>query len=260
MVYKISDIVAYGLDYVRLRVVNQSGLNLVANRLPYLDIKERWFHGTMFADLTGSDLALIRCFESLEHVILEFAYPFVCTRLDVFIDVVGDVVWSVNQPGTVIMNGGKVETVYSHKLNSRGNVKVFARCYNAQAAGHYDYPVTRFEVEFGSDYAPYVLTSDGWKADPVGEALHHIKRIFDVDILIPGHESIEFNPKRDRFQHSRERFYSRYGKGILLDMSDMGQQRLIEFIRECIKDEQSKEQNGGLEAPRRGQDDTMALN
>jgi hypothetical protein len=43
-------------------------------------------------------------------------------------------------------------------------------------------------------------------------------------------------------------------------MSDMGQQKLIEFIRECIKDEQSKEQNGGLEAPRRGQDDTMALN
>lgn len=235
------DVVAWGLDYVRYKVGNRSGVDHIATRFPYVDIKGRWYHGALCVDLPGSALELIRMFAPLDDEIESMARTFPVTRLDVFIDVEGYHVDDMPQPGTVIKNDGRIETVYSHHLASRGNHPAFARCYDAQAAGHYDVPVTRFECEFKQEISRGILDSEGWNIDPVSVAMWHIHDIFGVEISIPGKRSTEFNPPKRRYSHSRERFYARYGKNILLDLEQMGKQRLYQFIMECISSDNKDE-------------------
>lgn len=229
--------IAYGLDYVRLKVDNQSGVDYVARTLPYLDINPRWYHGVLCVDLPGDALQLVRIFDNLQEVVLHLAFMFPVTRLDVFIDCEGDIIPKLPKPGTCIENDGRIETVYSHHLGSRGNHPVFARAYNAQAAGHYDTEVTRFECEFKQEMSRAILNPDGWQVDPVSVALWHIKDIFKVDISIPDKPPIELNPPKRKYSHGRERFYKRYGKSIMLDIETMGVQGLHKYIMECISND-----------------------
>jgi hypothetical protein len=231
------DAIAYGLDYVRLNVGNMSGVDYVARTLPYLDVKARWYHGVLCVDMPGEDLQLVRIFDDLQEVVLHLAFVFPVTRIDVFIDCEGDSIPSIPKPGTCIENYGRTETVYSHHLASRGNHPIFARAYNAQSAGHYDTEATRFECEFKQEMSSAILNSDGWMVDPISVALWHIKDIYGVDIDIPNKVSVELNPPRRKYSHSRERFYKRYGKSIALDIESMGVQGLHKYIMECISND-----------------------
>jgi hypothetical protein len=169
-------------------------------------------------------------------VALELSELYPCARVDVFIDVEGDLLPSIQPMGTVISNGGKVETIYSTHLKKRGDAPVFGRAYDAQRAGHYDTQVTRFEIEYKKQYAQQLLSCGRWFRNPIGVALNHIKALFGVSLWMERIEPIEFKANTKRLEHSRERFYSRYGKNILLDLEMMGREKLYEFIMECISE------------------------
>lgn len=234
---------AWGLDYVRFRIENKLGLDYVQAHLPYIDVQPRWFHGSQFVDLTGEILETIRMMEDLDKLLLKFAYMFQCKRIDVFIDVQKNWLDQIPTPGTTIANGGNIETVYSHHLKRRGNLPVFARAYDAKAAGHYSDPMTRFEIEFKRPIAGAILNCEGWAVDPVTVAMHHTKDIYGIEIQIPDKRPREFNAPTKRYAHSRERFYARYGKNVLLDFEQMGATQLYTFITNAIEGKADENSN-----------------
>lgn len=230
------DVLAYGLDYLRFKVFSERDVISIASRLHYVDINTPWYHGTRFVDITGSQLALIRIVEYPPDVAVELARLYPVHRIDVFIDVSGDYLGDIPTLGTKIYNRNKLETVYSMNLSKRGDAPVFGRAYDARAAGHYDVQATRFEVEYKKQYALRMLTCAGWTSNPIGVALHSIKTMFGVGIDIEDVEPIEFSAPTEKLEHSRERFYSRYGKGIVNDIESMGVERFYRFIMECIQE------------------------
>lgn len=232
--------IAWGLDYVRFKVDNTLGLEYLARDLPYLEINRQVLHGTLCVDLTGEAIEVIRMFEPVYEVIERLAYMFQISRLDAFVDLPGSFVDKVAAPGTAIANAGVLETVYSHHLKRRGNVAVFGRCYDACAAGHYDEPMTRIEFEFKHGMPAGMVNTNGWIHSPIDVVLHYCKEVFGVVVDVDGHKPVDFNAPRKRYSHSRERFYARYGKNILLDLEDMGVQGLATFIRESV----GKPENG----------------
>lgn len=228
------NVVAYGIDYLRFAIKSDQDLRFIQQRLEYIDIYERWFHGHRYVDITGKQLELIRMVENVDTVILELAYLYKVSRIDVFCDVEGYLLLGIRRNGTVISNNNRIETVYSHHLGKRGDYDVFARVYDAAASGHYESAVTRFECEFKREHARALLSVDGWTVNPVGDMLHCIRLLFGTRIEIPGILAIEFNAPKRRLEHSRERFYAKYGKSIIQDIQDMGVGSLYNFIRECV--------------------------
>lgn len=229
-------VIDVGLDYLRLKITNDPDLLFIGRRLDYVDVQQRSFHGSKFVDLTGDNLRVISLFEHVPDVAAELARVFPVTRIDVYCDVEGDVLDKVKSDGTRISNGGRVETIYSVHLRDRGNVGVFGRVYDAKAAGHYDKASTRFECEFKREYARTMLTTTGWKVSPVSVLVSSVRRLFGVMLEIPGFIPIDWNAPRVRLEHSRERFYKRYGKGVLNDVETMGMQGFATFVRECVQD------------------------
>lgn len=230
------DIVSYGLDYVRFKCETEQDYLYVANSLDYINVIRTSYHGGTFVDITGSMLATIRTVESVPEMVAFMGKLLKLSRLDVYIDVVGDVLCDCHVPGTEIRNGGKTETIYSHHLGSRGNVPVFARAYDAMSAGHYDFPSTRFEIEFKN---PLVVSmvhhTDGWIINPIDVALWHINDIFGVRLSVQGHSAIEFNPEKKRIVPDRERFYTKYGKGILHDIETWGITQFLQFLYTVVR-------------------------
>lgn len=219
----------------------------IGTEMPYLEVNEVRFHGQRFVDLTGSQLEVIRMFENVPDIAVKLAEVYPVSRVDVFVDVAGDVLDDVTAKGTRISNDGRVETIYSHHLKKRGDRPVFCRAYNAQKAGHYSEPVTRFEVEYKRQFARSLLNTAGWQANPIGTALHSIMVLLGVSIWIEDIDPIELDAPRKRYEHDRERFYRRYGKGILNDVNDLGLQGLHSFILQCVQNppsSQGKEGNG----------------
>lgn len=233
------NVVAYGIDYLRFGIKSDLDLRFIQQRLEYVDVYERWFHGHRYVDLTGQQLGLIRMVEDLDKVILELAYLYRVSRIDVFCDVEGYLLLSVKRSGTVISNNGRVETVYSHHLGKRGDYDVFARVYDAEASGHYESAVTRFECEFKRHHARTLLSVNGWTVNPIGNMLHCIRLLFGTRIEIPGIAAIEYNAPKVRLEHSRERFYKRFGQSIMRDIETMGVGSLHSFIRECLANKRS---------------------
>ncbi len=233
---KAYDVIAYGLDYVRYKIFGGADFQHIGSRLSYLELTERYFHGSRFVDLTGKQLEIIRMFEDVNDVVTSLASLFPVTRIDVFIDVQGNVLGDVATEGTLIYNDNRLETVYSQNLKFRGNLGVFCRAYNAQVAGHYDIPATRFECEYKRNQAKAMLNSDGWAVDPISVAQYSIASNFGVNICIPGITGVDFNAPTKRYEHSRTRFYKRYGKNILLDIEKMGVQGLYTFVCECLEE------------------------
>jgi hypothetical protein len=173
-------------------------------------------------------------FDDINSVALELAYLYPVSRVDVFVDVAGNVLDQVQQNGTVIVNDGRVETIYSHHLKKRGDRPVFCRAYDAKSAGHYETEVTRFECEFKRENARALLNVKGWSVNPIGAMLHSIKLLLGVNIWIDDIEAIDVDAPRRKFEHNRERFYTRYGKGIDNDIEQMGMQSFRQFVRECV--------------------------
>lgn len=227
-------VIATGLDYVRYRVFTEHDIVYFQKVLAYLDITERRYHGSMFVDLSGKQIEVVRMFNDVSDVVVGFAKKYVVSRLDVFIDVAGNHLGIIDAKGTVIVNEGRIETIYSHNLKSRGNVPVFCRAYDAKSAGHYPDPVTRFECEFKRESARHILGKEGWKADPIDVALHNVLLHFGVRIQVEGHTAIDMDAPRTEYSHSRERFYTRYGQAIARDIEVMGVQGLYNFILECV--------------------------
>jgi hypothetical protein len=236
----ITTAIGWGIDYARFAVVNEAGLEYVMREAPYLDVSARNYHGGLFVDLTGDMLGIVRLFDSVYDVLERLARLFRCTRLDIYVDLEGDWLAHVEKRGTEIHNCGTLETVYSHNLGSRGNVPVFARAYDAMAAGHYAEPVTRFEVELKRQKAAQQLGVDGFVTDPVQLALCHIARLFGLDITIDGLAGTENGGEVKRPEHDRERFYRHYGRAILADMQEMGVQGLQMFIKMCLDQKESE--------------------
>jgi hypothetical protein len=203
--------------------------------LHYVDVRTPWFHGNRYLDITGEQLALVRTVESVPDMAVELGKIFPCARIDVFVDVLGNLLPQVKSSGTKIYNSDRLETVYSAHLRQRGDKPVFARAYDAKAAGHYIMPTTRFEVEYKKEYAAQLLTLAGWRYNPIAVALNHIAALLGVKIWVDDVMPIEWEAIGERLSHSRERFYARYGKGIIDDISTMGVQGLHRFIMECLQ-------------------------
>jgi len=229
------DVIAYGLDYLRFKVEDEQDVYFIASRFEYLDIMPVWHHGSRFMDLTGSMIEVVRMFDDVRTLAQDIAIICPCCRIDVFVDVIGVQVSDFPTSGTAIVNDGIVETQYSHHLGSRGNMPRFCRVYDAQRAGHYDCPVTRFECEFKNDAARAILQNGEWCYNPVECALREFRTMFGVDIKIDGLSSVELDAPKRRYSHNRERFYARYGKNILVDIESMGLQGLHKFILESVK-------------------------
>lgn len=228
------EIVAYGVDYVRIEASTPETLLALETAFDYLDIRPSWYHGKRFVDLSGKALAMIRMVDDIEEALEWLARDHRITRVDFFIDVKGDVLSDCQMPGTVIMNYGKIETVYSHNLKSRGDYPVFARVYDAMSAGHYPVPVTRFEVEFKKEMVPGIVNHViGFGKTLPSVTLWHIKSIYGVDISLPSVVPFELNAERQRLSPSRERFYNRFGKGIMLDVAEMGVEQFLMFVYTC---------------------------
>lgn len=232
----IDNIVSYGIDYARFRCETEDDYLFISNSIEYIPVIRTHFHGGTFVDLTGKMLETIRTVESVPDLLALIGSMNRLSRLDVYVDVIGDVLSKCKKPGTEIRNDGRTETAYSHKLTSRGNVPVFARAYDAQAAKHYDFPVTRFEVEFKAPLvATFIHCDKGWTVNPVDVALYHIADIFGANITIQGRRALEFNPPKRRLEPSRERFYTKYGKGILHDIETWGIEQFIQFVYTVVR-------------------------
>lgn len=229
-------VVSHGLDYVRYAIESEQDLQYIGAAVPYVEVVGRWMHGKRFVDFAGSALALIRTFDDLETLVEGLAVLYPVTRLDVYIDVVGDVLDKVGQPGTCIFNGGRLETIYSHNLKVRGDRPTFARVYDAKAAGHYLFPVTRFEVEFKRNHVKGIIDNTGFRCNPIAVALNAIRVLFGYELVIDGIEPVELDAPETRLEHSRERFYRRYGKNILVDLEQMGHQTFYQFVLECVQE------------------------
>lgn len=232
----VYDVIAYGLDYVRYKIFSDKDFTYIGTQLPYLELTERNFHGSRFIDLTGKQLEVIRIFEDVNDAVVLLAETFPVTRLDVFVDVAGYVLGDVTTNGTLIFNYSRLETMYSDNLRKRGDLSTFCRVYDAQAAEHYDVPVTRFECEYKRERAKALLGVNGWCVNPVGAMLHSIKVHFGVDIRISGQVGVDFDAPTKKYEHNRARFYKRYGKNIMLDVENMGMQGLYVFITECMEE------------------------
>lgn len=231
------EVVSYGIDYVRFRVETEQDIMFVETRLSYASLKVCRHHGHRFVDVTGGALELIRMIESVNDVILEIASLLQVYRLDVYIDVVGVALEKIPQPGTVIINGGNVETVYSVNLTSRGDVPVFGRAYDAMAAGHYTEQVTRFEIELKRQAAKGIIDcKHGWRVNPVEVALYWIREFYGIEIPIEGLIECEYSGKTKKLEHDRSRFYRRYGNSILRDLETMGVRTFHKFIVECLRE------------------------
>lgn len=242
------EVISYGLDYIRFAVETDQDVRAIQMHFDYLNLQPVWHHGLRFIDITGSQMAVIRTIEDMLYAFWSLASVHRVTRIDFYIDVEGLVLHKCKQPGTVIMNGGNVETIYSHKLSNRGHHSVFLRAYDAQEAGHYDVPVTRFEVEFKREIVPGLIDhKQGVYKAIAGVALHHIERTFDVKLKLTGFLPIEYKPTRERLKADRGRFYTRYGKGIVNDIEEMGIEQFCVFVYSCyyIKEEKrAKEKQG----------------
>lgn len=231
------DVISYGLDYVRFAVDSDADIEFAATQIPYIDVGERWFHGRRFLDLTGTDLSVIRMVEDVTAVLGRFAWLWKVTRLDVYVDVLGnhvDEVAKQQSVGTVIMNNKQFETVYSDHLKARGRRAQFGRCYNATLAGHYqDIAATRFEIEYKRQAARAILNEDGFCLSPIACALKSIDDMFGVSIKIPDVEAVELDAPTERVSHPRERFYARYGRGIIDDIECLGLSAFVTFVLEA---------------------------
>lgn len=229
-------VIAYGLDYLRFRIFQEADVEYFARELPYVELADRWFHGSRFIDITGKNLEILRMLDDAQNVVLGFASMYPLHRLDVFVDVLGDALPMVKTQGTMIANGSRIETKYSHHLKRRGNLQAFGRVYDAKAAGHYEIDVTRFEIEYKREAARALLGKTGWKRNPVCVALSSISEFFSVDLAIENLQAVELNAPKRRYSYDRERFYARYGRNIVGDIQEMGVQSFYDYVWNCIQD------------------------
>lgn len=234
-------IAAWGIDYVRYKVFNSLGVRHISERLSYIEINERHWHGGRFVDIAGKQLEIIRLFESVDAVLCELAHLYPVRRVDVFIDVVGRHLDAIKPQGTVISNNGRVETIYSHHLKKRGDCAAFGRVYDAKAAQHYVAEMTRFEIEYKREHASALLGTDGWRTCPIGATLRNIKALFNVDIEIAGITAVDIHAPQRRLAHTREKFYARYGRNILIDLEEMGIETLYAFIMNALTEKDIKD-------------------
>lgn len=232
---------SWGVDYVRIDAGTPETLLAIESAFDYLEMLPCWHHGKRFVDLTGSMLELVRMVDDIESVLSWLAKDHRITRVDFFVDVVGDIVHKASQPGTVIKNYGRDETVYSHYLGKRGNYPVFARAYDAQSAGHYDMPVTRFELEYKQMMCNGLVNHKVGFSDLLpAVTVWHVKEIFGIDIMLPGVVPLELNAPKREYTPNRERFYTRYGKGIMNDIETMGLEQLLVFLYTCVETKEQR--------------------
>jgi hypothetical protein len=222
-------------------VFNSIDIRHISERLGYIEINERHWHGGRFVDITGKQLEIIRLFESVDTVLCELAHLYPVRRVDVFVDVTGRQLDAIKLQGTTISNNGRIETIYSHHLKIRGDCGAFGRAYDAKAAQHYAVEMTRFEIEYKREHASALLGTEGWSTCPIGVTLRNIKAMFNVDIKIDGIKSVDLHAPQRRLAHSREKFYARYGRNILIDLEEMGIETLYSFIMNALTEKDIKD-------------------
>lgn len=230
-------VIAYGVDYCRFVDVGNLGIQWFQHRFEYLDLVGRYYHGQLCVNISGAQLEVMRLVERVDLALEECALSFQVSRLDVFVDVAGVDLDKVAKTGTVIMNDGRIETIYSANLSTRGDHTAFSRVYDACAAGHYeDSGIWRIETELKREKARAILNAEGWQINPVRVLLHYAMLHFGVEIFIDDLTACDVNAPGRRIESSRERFYLRYGKGILRDIESMGKDTFYEYILQCVKE------------------------
>ena len=238
-------ICSQAIDYLRIGPLSgDSQWNDIEQRYSYLAVDKTNHFGRWFVDFTGDALELVRTVEGTESI-LEYFQHTRWTRLDVAFDCLGVDIERLPRPGTTILNHGNIETVYSHHLKARGHFAVFARAYDAAAAGH-DMPegTVRFEVEFKRRMPDIIRKSEKVLQSAFSCAAFHVHRIYGV--ALPVSEMVEIKPPRRVLQHDREKFYARFGKAILLDVLTMGQDDFAQWLKLCIAKENDETRDARL--------------
>jgi len=233
------------IDYIRLGPID-SELEFfkLESAFSQLALNRVNYYGHWFVDLTGDTLELLRTFMTMQDAI-DILQAYRWTRLDVAFDVTGLNLDKIPHPGTVIQNDDRTETVYSHHLKQRGQPEIFLRCYDAFAAGHAVEPGTvRIEVEFKKTMPDVIRQSRDIISNALQCAAHHIHETFLV--TIKDTPTREMAPRKRKLEHDRERFYRRYGKAIARDLADLGEQRMLAWILDCLN---KGEKNARVQLP-----------
>jgi len=238
-------ILSYHIDYVRFHSETDADdryINIILQ--PAIGIPVT-LHGVRFLDFGGDALAQARMMGcDIIASIRNLDVTHTVSRLDLCCDVLGNVISKeLNaRKGTLIVNDGRIETIYSSHLKERGNVGFFGRVYDAQSAGHYAQPVTRFELEIKRRTISSLLCAthndENLSLWPVFR--FQIMSMFDVDIKLPNTEPIEFDPPKTVLESDRERFYRRFGQGILRDVECMSVDVWLDYVIRCVLDRKEK--------------------
>lgn len=205
----------------------------IQHRFSYIDIQKHNHFGSWYVDLTGEQLEVVRTVETIGEV-LDWLKPIHWTRLDVAFDLAGVNLDELSCPGSAIVNDGVRQTLYSHRLKSRGDYPTFARIYDAYEAGHnVDPGVVRAEVEFKMAMPDNLKMSPLFPNIAFALAASSIASYFGL--VIPGIRVGESNPTSRVINHERERFYSRFGKRIVSDVLELGYDTFVSWVLDCTR-------------------------
>lgn len=228
-------LISQQFDWLRFGPLGQNLLwRDIQQRFDYIDIQKTNHFGRWYVDITGDQFEIVRMVEPIKGV-LDHLAGIHWTRLDVAFDLQGVDITQLRHPGSIIVNDNRIETIYSHRLGSRGDYPVFARVYDAIAAGHDSQglpDLTRAEVEFKSHMPDHLKSSLDWPTCAFLCAAFHLSEIFGLTIF--GIKPGEWFPSKRVISHEREKFYARFGRRILADVAEMGELRYMCWLRECI--------------------------
>jgi len=202
-------------------------------RLGYLEIRYTNYFGKNYVDLSGDKLEIVRTVEPIDGLLAELK-TFHWTRLDIAFDIEGVDMDTLDCPGSAIINDSDRQTIYSHKLGSRGDYPMFSRVYDAFEAGHdVDPGVVRAEVEFKLGMPDILKISPQFPWIAFHVAAVEISERFGLAIPLPFTE--EFSPTKRIINHERELFYARFGRRIVSELVELGFDGFITFVMDCQK-------------------------
>lgn len=227
-------IVAQQFDWLRFGPLSATHkFDDIQRRFSYIDVQKHNHFGSWYCDLTGDQLEVVRTVETM-YSVMEWLKPIHWTRLDVAFDLEGVVLDDLACPGSAIVNDGIRQTLYSHKLKSRGDYPTFARVYDAYEAGHdVDPGIVRAEVEFKMAMPDNLKASRLFPNVAFALAASSIASYFGL--VIPGIHVGESNPTSRIINHERERFYSRFGKRVVSDVLELGYDTFVSWVLDCTR-------------------------
>ena len=227
-------IVAQQFDWLRFGPLSaEHKFADIQRRFSYIDVQKHNHFGRWYVDLTGDQLEVVRTVEPI-NTVLDWLKAIHWTRLDVAFDLKGVMLDDLECPGSAIVNDNIRQTLYSHKLASRGDYPTFARVYDAFEAGHDCDPGTvRAEVEFKMAMPDNLKASSQFPHIAFALAASCVASYFGL--VIPNIGASEQTPTSRLINHERERFYARFGKRIVSDVLELGYDTFVAWVLDCTR-------------------------